>query len=60
MSIPAYSNGRQRHHDSELASDKTIDEVCCALLDDLFPRAGGVIWKAPVILQLKVDHPPEY
>jgi hypothetical protein len=34
--------------------EKTVDEVACELLDALFPRAGGTIWKAPVILKFKV------
>ena len=37
---------------------KTIDDVGCELLDDLFPRAGGIIWNAPVILRLKVSSHP--
>src|SRR5436190_20966682 len=39
---------------SNLPPEKTVDEVCCELLDSLFPRAGGTIWKGPVILKLKV------
>jgi hypothetical protein len=35
-------------------TEKTIDEVCCDYLDALYPRAGGTIWKAPVILKFKV------
>jgi hypothetical protein len=36
------------------SQEKTIDETCYALLDDLFPRCGGPMWKATVILKLKV------
>ena len=52
------SNGHSSAGQNSLSvafpGDVTIDEVCCDLLDGLFPRAGGTIWKAPVILKFKV------
>jgi len=51
------SNGRTAGPNGRSATfpgDVTIDEVCCDLLDGLFPRAGGTIWKAPIILKFKV------
>jgi len=51
------SNGHaegQTGHSAVFPGDVTIDEVCCDLLDGLFPRAGGTIWKAPIILKFKV------
>lgn len=47
-----------QYQNSDLpTSGKTIDEICCGFLDDLFPRAGGAIWKASVIFKLKVCKP---
>jgi hypothetical protein len=43
----------ERCHSDVVPSENSIDEVCCDLLDDLSPRAGGIIWKAPVILKFK-------
>ena len=51
------SNGHsagQNGHSVAFSGDVTVDEICCDLLDGLFPRAGGTIWKAPVILKFKV------
>ena len=41
-------------HPGAFPGDVTVDEVCCDLLDGLFPRAGGTIWKSPIILKFKV------
>jgi hypothetical protein len=54
------SHAQSSHHleppgnSASVTSEQATDEVCCELLDALFPRAGGTIWKAPVILKLKV------
>ena len=46
----------QRAITSDSLPEKTVDEECCELLDSLFPRGGGAIWKGPVILKFKVTH----
>lgn len=44
----------QNRTSAAFPGDMTVDEICCDLLDGLFPRAGGTIWKAPIILKFKV------
>lgn len=47
--------GNDPHHSGDYPLDKSVDELCCDLLDELFPRAGGTVWKAPIILKFKVQ-----